>query len=146
MSVQLSEQNGWFNRLWSAFWSSMAVGSNSVAARPAHAMPAPIALDRQVVVHARFGSSPEFMLAARLASAQSLNSPVLRRNGKAAVTPRVTKAVPALKAKPKTVEATVKKIRPARVVWLSARPEQRTSAEIVKFVPRSQRQSITRAA
>ncbi len=118
--------------------------------KPAAAMPIAIPPVRPAISFAAASiaapaNPARFMLAARLASTHSLNTPK-HRDGKAPVSPRDVKPVAAgIKAKPKTTEAVVKTSVPQRHVWLSARPPVKT-AEIVRFQPKSSRQAGKRAA
>ena len=176
MSVQASVKAGFWTSLWRALTGGLSERDSVVPADPTIIAPAltawaltaraietlateklapetpgpatgaPIALDASVSAPSRFGSGVVFGLSARLASTQSLNSPVQRREGKAAVVPRDLKVVQGVKAKPKAAAAIVKKSQPSRHVWLSSRPQPHKSADIIKFVPRSQRASAVRAA
>ena len=87
----------------------------------------------------------DFMLAARLASTQSLNTPKHRRDGKSPVTPPLFCKPAQAKAKRKAPIAVVKKTAPTRHVWLSARPEKK-EAEIIRLQPRGQRAGLKRVA
>ncbi len=146
MLVSASKKVGFWKNLWRVFTGVPTPAAAAEVVVPPIVMPAPAAFIPDAVAHARFGSGAIFGLSARLASTHSLNSPVQRREGKAAVVPREMKVVQGVKAKPKAVEAIVKKSRPNRHVWLSSRPQQHKSADIIKFVPRSQRQAAKRAA
>ena len=144
MSAQVSEKSGFWKKLWRALVGS-APASVDETPVPEPIVPAPFVLDRDVGAPSRIGASENFMLAARLASAHSLNAPVQRRDGKPPVTPRAGKPLQAQKAKPRAAATVVKKTQPARHVCLSSRPEPK-SADIIRFVPRSQRQGLVRAA
>lgn len=158
MSVHNLEKPGFWKTLWRTLAGTTPMAAKTVVEAsspalkpvfvpvPAPGMTAPVALDRKAAASSRFGSGDTFMLAARLASAQSLNAPVQRRDGKPPITPRQSKPVQGQKAKPKAAAAVAKKSQPARHVWLSSRPEPKQSADIIRFVPRSQRQGHSRAA
>ena len=145
MSVQNFANVGFWKTLWSVLTGGAPKLDAARRVEPSIDTRELIALDREVPASSRFGSGSVFGLSARLASTQSINTPILRREGKAAVVPRETKVVQSVKAKPKAVEAIVKKSRPNRHVWLSSRPQTNKSAVIIKFAPRSQRQ-LKRAA
>ena len=88
----------------------------------------------------------DFRLAARLSSAQALNAPKHRRDGKGPVTPPNFGKPAQSKAKPKAPQVVAKKSQPVRHVWLSARPEARKGADIIRFQPRGARSGLTHAA
>ena len=160
MSVAHIERTGFWTSLWRRLTGSSPVivqfakdTSGRVPAPPVVEAPvrklavasAALVQSTPVAPHADARPPQDFMLAARLASAQSLNSPKLR-DGKAPVTPREVKPIAAgRKAKPKAPVPAPKKTMPQRHVWLSSRPTVRT-AEIVRFVPRTGQQYGKRAA
>ncbi len=161
MSVNVRETVGF----WTTFWRALTGGAQKETGaalvapptveptiakasigEPAMSTTVANVLARDVTVASRFGSGAVFGLSARLASTNALNTPVQRREGKAAIVPRQQKAIQSVKAKPKAVEAVAKKCAPARHVWLSSRAPLIKSADIIKFVPRSQRLAAKRAA
>ena len=82
------------------------------------------------------------MLAARLASAASLNPPKQRRQGKAGPsggTASKPRSDASARAKPKAMTKAAKTTPPARHVWLAARTAAppRQMAEVVRLVPKA---------
>ena len=160
MSVAHIENAGFWMSLWRRFTGSTPVieqfamdTSGRVPAPPMIEAPvwklavATAALVQSTPAVSRADARPrqEFMLAARLASTQSLNPPKLR-DGKAPVQPREVQPVGAgRKAKPKAPVSAVKRTMPQRHVWLSTRSPVKT-AEIVRFAPRTGQQNAKRAA